>query len=49
MKTKSAFTIVIALIISSALGATAKMLPFMKDDYSKALTQAKQRRLPLFV
>lgn len=49
MKTKLALAIVIGVVVSSALCATAKTLPFMKDDYSKALSQAKQRRLPLFV
>jgi len=44
-----AFTILIGLLMSSALGANAKTLPFISDDYSKALSQAKQRHLPLFV
>jgi len=49
MKTRLAFTIVIGLVISCALNATAKTLPFMKDDYSKARIEAKRRHLPLFV
>jgi hypothetical protein len=46
---KLAFTILIWLVISCTSRATAKTLPFIKDDYSKALSDAKQRHLPLFV
>lgn len=49
MKTKFALTILIGLVIGCDLGATAKALPFMQDDYPKALSQARQRHLPIFV
>jgi hypothetical protein len=29
--------------------ATTASLPFIDDDYSKALAEAKQRKLPIFV
>ena len=49
MKTKLALTVLLGLLASCALAATAKTLPFIKNDYRKALREAKQRHLPLFV
>ena len=49
MKTKLTLTMLIGLLANSALAATAKTLPFINDDYRKALSEAKQRHLPLFV
>ena len=39
------------LLLSSAATAVAgeAHLPFIHDDYAKALAQAKQRQLPIFV
>lgn len=38
------------LALSSTPGPSAsKRLPFINDDFEKALTEAKQRKLPLFV
>jgi hypothetical protein len=36
---------------SEAPAATepAKVLPFIEDDYPAALTQARERKLPLFI
>jgi len=31
------------------LAATSSHLPFINDNYSEALLQAKQRKLPIFV
>jgi hypothetical protein len=36
------------MVVASAHAATSN-LPFINDDYSKALAAAKQRKLPLFV
>ena len=32
-----------------ALGAAREVLPFIEDDYAKALAQAKAKNVPLFV
>jgi hypothetical protein len=37
------------LLLSICSVATASNLPFINDDYPKALTTAKQRHLPIFV
>ena len=41
-------------MVASALGAgtpppASPVLPFIDDDYDKALTLAKQKRVPIFV
>ncbi|MGA7617100.1 MAG: hypothetical protein WBX15_18185 [Thermoanaerobaculia bacterium] len=43
--------IVGALLSTAALGATTKshLLPFIHDDYARALAQAKAKNAPLFV
>jgi hypothetical protein len=48
MKLTSLFVLFLVFAISPATISGAK-LPFMEDDYGKALTQAKQRNLPIFV
>jgi hypothetical protein len=47
---------VLALLLGALLAAPAGaaapahgVLPFIEDDYPKALEQARQRRLPLFI
>jgi hypothetical protein len=35
--------------LSVAVGATTSRLPFIRDDYPKALAEATQRKVPLFV
>jgi hypothetical protein len=35
--------------LSVALGATTSRLPFIQDDYPRALAEATQRKVPLFV
>jgi hypothetical protein len=41
----------LALAALSAAAATARAgaLPFIEDDYARALAQARQQNLPLFV
>lgn len=41
-------SILLLLITSSALAATTG-LPFIQDNYPKALADAKERKLPIFV
>ena len=42
--------IVILLFVATALPAFAKeVLPFIDNDYGKAIAQAKAKQLPLFV
>ena len=47
MKTRILSILLLALLTCSAAAKTR--LPFTNDDYNKALTLAKQRKLPLFV
>jgi hypothetical protein len=37
-----------ALLLLGAFGASAD-LPFIEDDYAKAMAQAKSKNVPLFV
>jgi hypothetical protein len=40
----------LALLAIAALNAAAKdVLPFVEDDFKKAVTQAKAKNLPIFV
>jgi len=39
----------VLLLSSWLVAANGPTLPFIDDDYAKALNQAKQRNLPLFV
>ena len=41
--------LVVSVLATSTLAATATQLPFIRDDYAKARTQALQRKLPIFV
>ena len=47
MKNVSTFLLLVVLA-TSAMAATTT-LPFIDDNYAKALAEAKQRQLPLFV
>jgi len=49
MKTQIAIALLLAVLATSSFDKTSKGLPFINDDFQKALTQAKQRNLPLFV
>ena len=46
---KLALWIVTLALVSATLSASAAGLPWIKDDYPKALAEAKQRKLPMFV
>ena len=39
----------VLLLSSWLMAATKSALPFIEDDYAKALSEARQRNLPLFV
>ena len=49
MKIKLSIVVFLLMVASAAFGATPSGLPFIQDDYSKALAEAKQRKLPIFV
>ena len=49
MRNVISIAILLFMISSSAAGKTAKGLPFINDDFEKALGAAKQRNAPLFV
>jgi len=37
------------LLSSSAIASLGATLPFIDDDYGKALSEARERKLPVFV
>lgn len=49
MKIQRPIGILLIMFVSAALGATTTGLPFINDNYPKALAEAKQRKLPIFV
>jgi hypothetical protein len=48
MKSRLLLGILLLTTAGAALSAAAD-LPWINNDYSKALTQAKQRKVPIFV
>jgi hypothetical protein len=49
MKIKLSIAILFLTLVSTTFGATTTGLPFINDNYPKALAEAKQRKLPIFV
>jgi hypothetical protein len=49
MKTQIAIALLLTVLANPSLSKASKGLPFINDDFQKALVQAKQRNLPLFV
>jgi hypothetical protein len=49
MKFKLSIALLLLMLATATLSATAAGLPFIPDNYPKALTEAKQRNLPIFV
>ena len=49
MKTTILIATIVLALSSTAAAATPKRLPFIDVDFERALTEAKQRKLPLFV
>jgi hypothetical protein len=49
MRIKLSIGILFLTLVSATLGAPTTGLPFINDDYPKALAEAKQRKLPVFV
>lgn len=49
MKRRFSIGIFLITFISTAGAAIASRLPFHSDDFGSALTEAKQRHLPMFV
>jgi len=41
--------VIAALLLSSAAASAADTLPFVEDDYAKAVARAKAKNLPIFV
>lgn len=48
MKLKSTFA-AIALLAVSAIANAKEVLPFVENDYAKAVARASSKNLPLFV
>jgi len=49
MKIRLIMAIMLLMLSSSTFSATSKGLPFINDNFEKALAEAKQRNVPLFV
>ena len=49
MKKLATWMVAALALIAVALPAFAAGLPWIQDNYSKALAEAKQRKLPIFV
>jgi len=49
MKTQIAIALLLAVLATPSLSKANQGLPFINDDFQKALTQARKRNLPLFV
>ena len=49
MKTRVVIAIMLLVLSSNTFGAGSKGLPFINDNFEKALVEAKQRNVPLFV
>lgn len=48
MKTRLLIAIISLVLSSGTVGTTSKGLPFINDNFEKALAEAKQRNVPLF-
>ena len=46
---RTRLSIAILFLMVATFGETGSGLPFIKDDYAKALAEAKQRNVPIFV
>ena len=42
-------TLILALLVAAPLLRAAEVLPFIENDYGKAVARAKKEHLPLFV
>jgi hypothetical protein len=49
MKTKVVTAMLVLMFSSATFARTSKGLPFINDNFEKALVEAKQRNVPLFV
>ena len=49
MRTTILIAILLFMLSTTTFGKTAKRLPFINDNFEKALVEAKQRRVALFV
>lgn len=46
---KNAWTFLLLVVVATSAMTATTTLPFIDDNYAKALAEAKQRQLPLFV
>jgi hypothetical protein len=49
MKTRIAIALLLTVLGNPSFSKAKQGLPFINDDFQKALTQSKQRNLPLFI
>lgn len=43
------FTLILTLLVVAPMLRAAEVLPFIENDYAKAVARAKTKHLPLFV
>jgi len=41
--------VLIAVLLSASVASAAETLPFIEDDYAKAVARAKTKNVPIFV
>jgi hypothetical protein len=46
---RHATRLLLLLLALAPMGRAAEVLPFIDDDYAKALTQARTKHVPIFV
>jgi len=39
----------LALVVSAAIAHAKEVLPFIEDDYARAVTRARTKNVPIFV
>jgi len=49
MKIKVVITILLLMYSGATFGKTSRGLPFINNNFDKALLEAKQRNVPLFI
>lgn len=46
---KTSMSAFLMLVLATAAAAPRAGLPFIRDDYTRAISEAKQRKVPMFV
>jgi len=49
MKRKVCLALVVVVLVGTAFNPSSSSLPFLNDNFRKALIEAQQRNVPIFV